>query len=147
MGICLSCEGGVVPRASELGLPRNFTVLKELGAGGEGRTYLIRERLENGRSELFAAKVAARGPGLDVNCLLQGIRNQCALSHVNIVRLLEVILTHSHVIIKLEYARGGELSGGCSVQWRVLLVARCTPATACPVLLLWLVWRVGHALP
>lgn len=49
MGICLSCEAGEAPRASELGLPRNFTVFKELGAGGEGRTYLVRERLGNGR--------------------------------------------------------------------------------------------------
>eukprot|EP00803_Ostreobium_quekettii_P000307 evm.model.scf_1201.3 EVM.evm.TU.scf_1201.3 scf_1201:28438-32863(+) len=110
MGICLSAEAGEVPRAAELGLPRNFTVFKELGAGGEGRTYLVRERLGNGRSELFAAKVAPRGAGLDVGYLLQGIKNQCALSHVNIIRLLEVILTHSHVIIKLEYAQGGELS-------------------------------------
>lgn len=49
MGICMSCEGGAVPRPADLGLPRNFTVFRELGAGGEGRTYLMRERLEDGR--------------------------------------------------------------------------------------------------
>lgn len=109
MGICMSCEGGAVPRPADLGLPRNFTVFRELGAGGEGRTYLMRERLEDGRSEVFAAKVVARGPVVDVGFLLQGIRNQCSLNHVHIVRLLGVILTSSHLIIKLEYAAGGEL--------------------------------------
>lgn len=34
-----------------------------------------------------------------------------SLNHVNIVRLLEVILTSSHLLIKLEYAAGGELHG------------------------------------
>jgi len=84
-------------------------VFRELGSDCDDRTYLMRERLEDGRSETFAAKVLERGSMADVSCLLQDITKQCSLNHVNIVRLLEVILTSSHLLIKLEYAAGGEL--------------------------------------
>jgi len=116
MGICLSCEGGLVPRPSDLGLPRKFTVFRELGTDGEGSTYLMRERLDDGRSEIFVAKVLERGAVSDIEFLLRSLRNQCSINHVNIIRLLGVVLTPSHMVIKLEYAAGGELYGYISKQ-------------------------------
>lgn len=38
-----------MPRPADLGLPRNFTVFRELGSDCDDRTYLMRERLEDGR--------------------------------------------------------------------------------------------------
>lgn len=109
MGQCLSCNDREVPDASEFGLPPNFRVVKALGEGGEGQTFLIREKLSSRRSELFAVKVLPRGSAVDHACLLRTIRNQSCLSHIHIVRLLGLILTPTHLLIKLQYWDGGEL--------------------------------------
>jgi len=51
MGACISRIGvanGILPTAASFSLPKNFTVLKELGYGNEGRTFLVQERKSDG---------------------------------------------------------------------------------------------------
>lgn len=43
MGSCLSIGASRCPTASDLGLPFNFKVIRELGYGVEGKTYLVKE--------------------------------------------------------------------------------------------------------
>eukprot|EP00210_Caulerpa_lentillifera_P000660 g637.t1 len=111
MGACISRLGmtnGILPTAASFGLPKNFTVLKELGYGNEGRTFLIQERKPDG-NHLFACKMLPRGVGICPEFILKGLRNQSCLRFVNVVQFLEILLTRTHLIIKFEYVRGGDL--------------------------------------
>jgi len=49
MGLCHSTlTSADVMSAAGLGLPKNFRVIRELGYGGEGRTYLVEEKTPQG---------------------------------------------------------------------------------------------------
>lgn len=109
MGQCQSCISGAdCPSATGLGLPPNFKVLRELGFGNEGKTYLVQERTPQG-TQLFACKAIPRGRLLHPDFVLQGLRNQSSLCFVHVVKFLEVLLTGTYLIIKFEYVGGGDL--------------------------------------
>ena len=82
-------------------------VLRRLGAGHEGTTYLVR-RLKVASNPLQAAKMLRRGPMLDAEFLHREILTQSRLRHDFIVGLHEVMLTPSHVVIFMQYAEGGD---------------------------------------
>lgn len=110
MGLCHSTltSGADVMSADGLGLPKNFRVIRELGYGGEGRTYLVEERTPQGK-ERFACKAIPRGSLLAPQLVLNGIRNQSSLCFVHVVKFLEVLLTRTYLIIKFEFVNGGDL--------------------------------------
>lgn len=58
--------------------------------------------------QLVALKILPRGETLDEKFVFREIVIQSTLAHIHIVKLKEVLLTHSHLILKLEYAAGGE---------------------------------------
>ena len=110
MGCLSSKVAGVERAASEraeaFGLRGDeYEVLKRLGEGHEGSTYLVRVRASG---EELAAKIMRRGGMLDERYLLQEIVTQASLTHPFIVQLKEVLLTPSHVVMLLEYAKGGD---------------------------------------
>eukprot|EP00210_Caulerpa_lentillifera_P002182 g2096.t1 len=111
MGACFSrscCLSSQKQTAANFSLPANFTVIKELGYGNEGKTFLIQERRLDG-NHLYACKILPRGIGISPEFILKGLRNQSCLRFVNVVQFLEVLLTKTHLIIKFEYVNGGDL--------------------------------------
>ncbi|KAL8112568.1 hypothetical protein AgCh_020043 [Apium graveolens] len=86
-------------------MDQKYEALKELGSGNFGVARLVRDKNTN---ELFAVKYIERGKKIDEN-VQREIINHRSLTHPNIVRFKEVMLTPSQLAIVMEYAAGGEL--------------------------------------
>ncbi|XP_074326436.1 serine/threonine-protein kinase SAPK3-like [Apium graveolens] len=86
-------------------MDQKYEALKELGSGNFGVARLVRDK---NTSELFAVKYIERGKKIDEN-VQREIINHRSLTHPNIVRFKEVMLTPSQLAIVMEYAAGGEL--------------------------------------
>ncbi|XP_010417055.1 PREDICTED: serine/threonine-protein kinase SRK2J-like [Camelina sativa] len=82
-----------------------YEMVKDLGFGNFGLARLMRNKQTN---ELVAVKFIDRGYTIDEN-VAREIINHRSLSHPNIVRFKEVVLTPTHLGIVMEYAAGGEL--------------------------------------
>ncbi|XP_068641809.1 serine/threonine-protein kinase SAPK1-like [Aristolochia californica] len=79
--------------------------LKDIGSGNFGVAKLIRDKKTK---ELLAVKYIERGLKIDEH-VQREIMNHRSLTHPNIVRFKEVLLTPTHLAIVMEYAAGGEL--------------------------------------
>ncbi|XP_074358302.1 serine/threonine-protein kinase SAPK3-like [Apium graveolens] len=86
-------------------MEEKYEALKELGSGNFGVARLVRDKKTN---ELLAVKFIDRGKKIDEN-VQREIINHRSLTHPNIVRFKEVLLTPSQLAIVMEYAAGGEL--------------------------------------
>ncbi|WOG87066.1 hypothetical protein DCAR_0206286 [Daucus carota subsp. sativus] len=86
-------------------MEEKYEVLKQLGSGNFGVARLVRDKITE---ELFAVKFIDRGNKIDEN-VQREIINHRSLTHPNIVRFKEVMLTPSQLAIVMEYAAGGEL--------------------------------------
>lgn len=86
-------------------MEEKYEALKELGSGNFGVARLVRDK---NTKELFAVKYIERGKKIDEN-VQREIINHRSLTHPNIVRFKEVMLTPSQLAIVMEYAAGGEL--------------------------------------
>ncbi|KAL1830011.1 hypothetical protein DCAR_0209411 [Daucus carota subsp. sativus] len=86
-------------------MEEKYETLKELGSGNFGVARLVRDKKTK---ELFAVKYIERGKKIDEN-VQREIINHRSLTHPNIVRFKEVMLTPSQLAIVMEYAAGGEL--------------------------------------
>ncbi|XP_060173255.1 serine/threonine-protein kinase SAPK2-like isoform X2 [Lycium barbarum] len=82
-----------------------YEFVKDLGCGNFGVAKLVRD---NNTKELFAVKFFERGQKIDEH-VQREIMNHRSLSHPNIIRFKEVLLTPTHLAIVMEYAAGGEL--------------------------------------
>ncbi|XP_065010128.1 serine/threonine-protein kinase SAPK7-like isoform X1 [Musa acuminata AAA Group] len=82
-----------------------YELVKDIGSGNFGVARLMRNK---DTGELVAMKYIPRGPKINEN-VAREIINQRSLSHPNIIRFKEVMLTPTHLAIVLEYAAGGEL--------------------------------------
>ncbi|XP_059286344.1 serine/threonine-protein kinase SAPK2-like [Lycium ferocissimum] len=82
-----------------------YEFVKDLGCGNFGVAKLVRD---NKTKELFAVKFFERGQKIDEH-VQREIMNHRSLSHPNIIRFKEVLLTPTHLAIVMEYAAGGEL--------------------------------------
>jgi serine/threonine-protein kinase SRK2 len=78
---------------------------KVLGAGNFGTAKLMRSVATG---ELVAIKYIERGDKIDEN-VKRELTNHRLLTHPNVVRFVEVLLTERHLAIVMEYAAGGEL--------------------------------------
>ena len=76
-----------------------------LGCGNFGTAKLMRSKRTN---ELVAIKYIERGARIDEN-VKRELVNHRLLTHGNVVRFIEVVLTKTHLAIAMEYASGGEL--------------------------------------
>ncbi|OIT07382.1 PREDICTED: serine/threonine-protein kinase SAPK1-like isoform X1 [Nicotiana attenuata] len=82
-----------------------YEFVKDLGSGNFGVAKLVRDKLTK---QLFAVKFFERGQKIDEH-VQREIMNHRSLSHPNIIRFKEVLLTPTHLAIVMEYAAGGEL--------------------------------------
>ncbi|KAL6494745.1 Serine/threonine-protein kinase srk2e [Orobanche gracilis] len=82
-----------------------FELVNDIGSGNFGVARLMRDRQRN---ELVAVKYIERSEKIDENVQRETI-NHRSLTHPNIVKFKEVILTPTHLAIVMEYASGGEL--------------------------------------
>ena len=101
------------------GLEDWFKVLAALGQGGEATTYLARELKTQ---QLVALKVLPRPvPKVMMSYLNHEIQIQGMLGegHHNIVDCRKVALTRSHLVIIMEYAAGGPLTGHISSRMKI----------------------------
>jgi serine/threonine-protein kinase SRK2 len=76
-----------------------------LGSGNFGTAKLFKSRATG---DLVAIKYIQRGEKIDDN-VKRELQNHRLLTHPNIVRFIEVLLTEQHLAIVMEYAAGGEL--------------------------------------
>ncbi|XP_043690273.1 serine/threonine-protein kinase SAPK2-like [Telopea speciosissima] len=82
-----------------------YEILKDIGSGNFGVAKLV---VDKWTKELYAVKYIERGQKIDEN-VRREIMNHRSLTHPNIVRFKEVVLTPTHLAIVMEYASGGEL--------------------------------------
>nr|WNV33357.1 protein kinase [Betula platyphylla] len=82
-----------------------YELVKDIGSGNFGVARLMRNKETK---ELVAMKYIERGHRIDAN-VAREIINHRSLSHPNIIRFKEVVLTPTHLAIVMEYAAGGEL--------------------------------------
>lgn len=78
---------------------------KVLGCGNFGTAKLMRRKATG---ELVAIKYIERGSKIDEN-VKRELVNHRLLTHPNIVRFIEAVVTEKHLAIVMEYASGGEL--------------------------------------
>lgn len=86
-------------------MEEKYEPLKELGVGNFGVARLVRDK---NTKELLAVKYIHRGNKIDEN-VQREIMNHRSLTHPNIIRFKEVLVTPTHLAIVMEYAAGGEL--------------------------------------
>lgn len=87
------------PKISQIG---NYKIIKEIGEGAFGKTYLATHILLN-------INVVLKCGLIDDPNIVREIYYHKQLKHKNIVSLYEVIKTENHLWIALEYCQGGEL--------------------------------------
>ncbi|CAN1834719.1 Serine/threonine-protein kinase SAPK3 [Linum perenne] len=86
-------------------MEERYEAIKQLGSGNFGVARLVKDRKTK---ELVAVKYIERGKTIDEH-VRREIINHRSLTHPNIVRFKEVLLTPTHLAIVMEYAAGGEL--------------------------------------
>lgn len=111
-----------IPDAACFGLPeKHYTVKKFLGKGLEAEIYLTEEKFSikspvvlrwlipnYTRRKLYAFKMIPRNC-INKNSFVRAILIQTSLTSKLTNQIEGVILTSSHICIKLEYAPGGDL--------------------------------------
>lgn len=96
---------------------KTHTVIRPLGTGGTGETYLCK-RLDTGALE--AVKVIKRPIPTILEKMIANeilIQAQLGEGHFNIVNAHEVLLTDSHLCLMLEFAQGGTLTDYVSERY------------------------------
>eukprot|EP01026_Neomeris_dumetosa_P041995 TRINITY_DN34879_c0_g1_i2.p1 TRINITY_DN34879_c0_g1~~TRINITY_DN34879_c0_g1_i2.p1 ORF type:complete len:419 (+),score=37.78 TRINITY_DN34879_c0_g1_i2:178-1434(+) len=101
----------------DFGLQDSHEMIKLLGKGGTGQTWLCRNI---STQQLEAVKLIKRPiPKVLLPMIYQEIKIQAELGegHLNIVSSHEVYLTPSHLALCMEYASGGSLTNYVSDRW------------------------------
>ncbi|KAK9809119.1 hypothetical protein WJX72_009585 [[Myrmecia] bisecta] len=102
----------------DFGLKSTHELVKFLGRGGTGDTWLFKDIKTE---ELVAMKLIKRPiPKVIMPNILREIRIQAELGegHINVINAKEVILTHSHLALSLEYAACGSLTSYVADRWQ-----------------------------
>ncbi|KAG1662635.1 hypothetical protein FOA52_009620 [Chlamydomonas sp. UWO 241] len=100
---------GKTPSQPDFGLTSTHEVIKLLGRGGEGETWLVKDKLSG---EEVAAKLIKRPiPKAALQVIKREIKIQSDLGqgHLNLVSADEVILTKTHLGLIMEYVPGGNM--------------------------------------
>lgn len=85
---------------------QRYEVLRELGRGNYGVTFLIREKATR---IPWAGKFIERGPQVSVDVVREVQNHRQLLGCPYIIRFKEVLLTPTHLVVIMEFASGGEL--------------------------------------
>ncbi|EIE25720.1 kinase-like protein [Coccomyxa subellipsoidea C-169] len=107
------------PQVPCLGLLDTHELVKELGRGGTGETFLYKDKQNN--NELVAVKLIRRPlPKVIQANILREIMIQANLGegHVNVINAKEALLTESHLALVMEYAACGSLTGYVANRWQ-----------------------------
>ncbi|KAK9916166.1 hypothetical protein WJX75_009636 [Coccomyxa subellipsoidea] len=107
------------PQVPCLGLLDTHELVKELGKGGTGETFLYRDKQNN--NDLVAVKLIKRPlPKVIQANILREIMIQANLGegHVNVINAKEALLTESHLALVMEYAACGSLTGYVANRWQ-----------------------------
>ncbi|KAK9806506.1 hypothetical protein WJX73_005212 [Symbiochloris irregularis] len=100
------------------GLKGSHELVKFLGRGGTGDTYLFKDKVTG---EEVAIKLMKRPlPKVIMPNILREIRIQSELGegHVNVIKAKEALLTESHLALVMEYAACGSLTGFVAERWQ-----------------------------
>jgi serine/threonine-protein kinase SRK2 len=103
-------------RIPDFALTEQFEVIKLLGSGGEGETWLCKEIAIN---ENVAIKFVRRPiPKAVVNLITREIKIQADLGqgHLNIVYAREVVLSKTHLGLAMEFVAGGNMVNYVSLK-------------------------------
>lgn len=102
-------KGAAAPAVPQFGLGSQFEVIKLLGTGGEGETWLCKDKETN---KEVAIKLVRRPIPKPITQIIQReikILADLGDGHLNIVHAEEVILTRTHVGLVMEYVSGGNM--------------------------------------
>ncbi|KAI8468136.1 MAG: kinase-like domain-containing protein [Monoraphidium minutum] len=106
-----SAGAGSKNKVPDFGLAEFWEVIKLLGTGGEGETWLCREKATDRE---VAIKLVRRPIPKSITQIIQReIRILADLGdgHLNIVHAEEVVLSRTHVGLVMEYVKGGNMVG------------------------------------
>lgn len=114
-----SASSAKKPTSPDFGLSATHEVLKLLGRGGEGETWLCKEK-ESG-SEVAIKLIRRPIPKPAIAVIKREIKIQADLGqgHLNIVSADEVMLSKSHLGLVMEYVPGKETLArqiGCALH-------------------------------
>ncbi|DBA96843.1 hypothetical protein WJX82_009463 [Trebouxia sp. C0006] len=113
-----SANGDSAEKHPDFGLKETHDLKKFLGRGGTGDTYLFTDKRN---SQPVAIKLIKRPiPKVILPNILREIRIQAELGegHVNVIEAKEVLVTHTHLALSLEYAAGGSLTSYVADRWQ-----------------------------
>lgn len=102
----------------DFGLKETHEPIRFLGRGGTGDTWLFRDKKTG---EYVAIKLIKRPiPKVIMPNILREISIQADLGegHINVVNAKEVMLTHTHLALSLEYAAAGSLTSYVAERWQ-----------------------------
>lgn len=102
----------------DVGLKGTHDLVKFLGRGGTGDTYLFTEKATG---EEVAIKLMKRPlPKVIMPNILREIRIQSELGegHVNVIKAKEALLTENHLCLVMEYAACGSMTGFVAEKWQ-----------------------------
>lgn len=104
-----SAANGPVKKLPDFGMPTDFEVVKLLGTGGEGETWLC---IDKRTKREVAIKLVRRPIPKSITQIIQRevkILADLGDGHLNIVHADEVILTPTHLGLVMEYVSGGNM--------------------------------------
>lgn len=106
------------PPAPDFGLSSTHEVIKLLGRGGEGETWLCRDKETD--AEVAIKLIKRPIPKAAIQVIKREIKIQADLGqgHLNIVSADEVVLTKSYLGLIMEYVPGRQRSGVTLGVWQ-----------------------------
>lgn len=99
-------QAGKKPSVPDFGLGASHEVIKLLGKGGEGETWLCKEKETGHEVAIKLIKRPIPKPAMAVIKREIKIQADLGQGHLNIVSADEVILTKSHLGLIMEYVPG-----------------------------------------
>ncbi|EFJ44395.1 hypothetical protein VOLCADRAFT_118773 [Volvox carteri f. nagariensis] len=99
------------PSVPDFGLSGTHEVIKLLGRGGEGETWLCRDKQAGTEVAIKLIKRPIPKPAIQVIKREIKIQADLGQGHLNIVSADEVILSKSHLGLIMEYVPGGNMVG------------------------------------
>ncbi|GFR50263.1 hypothetical protein Agub_g12450, partial [Astrephomene gubernaculifera] len=99
------------PSVPDFGLSETHEVIKLLGRGGEGETWLCRDKETNAQVAIKLIKRPIPKPAIQVIKREIKIQADLGQGHLNIVSADEVILSKTYLGLIMEYVPGGNMVG------------------------------------
>lgn len=120
-----SASGAKKPSTPDFGLSQTHDVLKLLGRGGEGETWLCREKDTGHEVAIKLIKRPIPKPAMAVIKREIKIQADLGQGHLNIVSADEVILSKTHLGLVMEYVPGAQRARGPALRPRACSASAC----------------------